>query len=670
MISPFKSKYEGVFDSTYVPNYALGAPTSPQTANQIAEATSRLNAGVLGVDLALIDERLFEQMPKQHFKEIDRMMKLTGAKATIHGPIVDLAGFSSGEGGSRWDDDNRKLTEKKIDYYMDMAHEADSKGNTPINFHINTGLPGEHWEKINEKEYSQYKSEAEKLKEKNPELASRTFRETYNSETNKNEYEIKRMMLAVDQETGQLAPLKLELKQYPGGPKLWTPDERLHSQNQTQWDQEKLKIFQLQQQKNEIEDRKVRVLNELNPLEYGHQKGVLSRDENIKREQLMKNAQLWDDHIKELDQHIYTGLNEVYNDLKYIDKNEKKELKKQGFDIDYNIKNMSENYKEIDKEVKKMSGEGQKRIINFIKNINLNKEDAQELYKEKARELENQIDVMRDQQYRELQGNLNRLPAPQKFIRANDLAKEKTVETVSNVLFESWKKYKDNTPLMLLENYLPEGLIGSAKDLGETVEESRKKFAEKLVNEKGIDKEDAKKTAEKLIGVTWDVGHINFLRKQGYSEKDVIAETKKIAPYVKQVHITDNFGFNDAHLPPGMGNAPIKEELAEIAKEMKKKGLEYRKGHVIVEAGSFVGQFKENPHPYTLEYFNSGLYQNQVSPYWKNIWETEAPYGLGYGQILPGKHFEMYGAGFSNLPVDLGGPISQDRSRFSGAPMD
>src|SRR3989344_879184 len=279
MMNPFKSKYEGSMDSAYVPNYALGAPTSPQTANQIAEATARLNAGVLGVDLALIDERLFEQVPKQHFKEIDRLMKITGAKATIHGPIVDLAGFQAGEGGARWDEDNRIQTERKLNYYLDMAHETDAKGNTPINFHINTGLPGETWEKVDEerlkKEYNLTAKNVEKLDEDEKKF----IRESYNEKTGKKEYEVMRNMLAVDQETGQLAPLKLESKNYPSGTKLWTPGERLRNINQTQWDKEKLQVFEYQRQRAQVMDRIERIDGETKPYIYGAEKGVLSKEE-------------------------------------------------------------------------------------------------------------------------------------------------------------------------------------------------------------------------------------------------------------------------------------------------------------------------------------------------------------------------------------------------------
>ena len=639
MINPFKSKYEGSLDSSSVPQYALGAPTSPQTANQIAEATARLNAGVFGVDLALIDEKLFEQIPKQHFKEIERLMTLTGAKATIHGPIIDLAGFSQ----QGWQEESRRENESKMKYYMDMAHEVDSKGNTPLNFHINTAMIGEQKRKLSNDEY---KSLSEEERE--------TVKEIFNPLTHRKEYEVVEVVGAVDRETGQIAPLKREIKQYPGRVKVWEPYERLDNLNQTQWDQERLKIFQLQQQKAEIMDRIVNLERQAHPLRVGEEKGVLSTDETRMLQNIDKNKNLWISHINELNQHIYTGLNEVYNNLQYYTEKEDKEkaIKLR--------KSIDKGYKDYDKRFSEL----------------VDKSHKQKLTEAEGYEASN----MGDLQYRELQLSLDKvgnpqhkkdkdyLPAPQKYIPTNQLALEKTAETVANVVFDSYNKYKNNSPILLLENLSPEGTLGSAQDLVNSVEESRKKLIRKLMKEKGLDEYKAKDVAEKLIGVTWDVGHINFMRKHGYSEADVLRETEKISPYVKQVHITDNFGFNDAHLPPGMGNAPIKEEMELIAKEMRKKGLDFKKGSVIVEAGSFVGQFKENPHPYALEYFESPLYTYKNMPVWKDVWETEGSYGLGYGQILPEQHFGMYGAGFSNLPTDLGGPISQDRSRFAGTP--
>ena len=61
--------YKSVFDSKfYVPAGSLSSVTSVETANQLAEVNARLNAGVYGVDLALIDPRVINLIPKQHFE--------------------------------------------------------------------------------------------------------------------------------------------------------------------------------------------------------------------------------------------------------------------------------------------------------------------------------------------------------------------------------------------------------------------------------------------------------------------------------------------------------------------------------------------------------------------------------------------------------------------------
>ncbi|MEK6835523.1 MAG: hypothetical protein AABX55_00675, partial [Nanoarchaeota archaeon] len=453
----FKKGYNGNMDSTYIPQYALGAPTSVQTANQIAEATARLNAGVYGVDLALIDERIFESVPKQHFKEIDRLMKLTGAKASIHGPIVDLAGFTQ----QGWQEETRKENERKINYYMDMAHELDAQGNTPLNFHINTAVPGENRRKLTEEEYKKLSSEEKKSVNEINYLDGRKG------------YEITEAIGIVDRDTGQLNQLRREVKQYPGGPQVWTPERRLESLNQTEWDKSKLNVFQLQQQKAEVEDRKLAVEREILPLRYGYEKSVLTEEEKARLVQLEKAAQLWKGHIHELNQHVEMGLREIYNDLKYISKEEKDEIRKEhNIDVDRVIENMGEKYKE-----------DQKRILEFLSTKKARSPEEAERIREGLR-------VLQDEQYKELQRGLNSLDEihiiPQKFIPTNELAREKTAETVANVVYESYKKYKDNTPILLLENLSPEGTLGSAQDLINAVEESRTRFTQKLIKEKNL----------------------------------------------------------------------------------------------------------------------------------------------------------------------------------------
>jgi hypothetical protein len=58
-----------------------------------------------------------------------------------------------------------------------------------------------------------------------------------------------------------------------------------------------------------------------------------------------------------------------------------------------------------------------------------------------------------------------------------------------------------------------------------------------------------------------------------------------------------------------------------------------------------------------------------MSPYWNQTPVMNSSYFSGYGMMLPEQHFSMYGAGFSTLPVELGGQMS-GRSRMSGNPME
>ncbi len=201
--------------------------------------------------------------------------------------------------------------------------------------------------------------------------------------------------------------------------------------------------------------------------------------------------------------------------------------------------------------------------------------------------------------------------------------------------------------------------LSRAESLRKAIEDSREKFAEKLVEEKKVPKSQAKKVAEKLIGATWDIGHINMLRKFGYSDKDILEETKKIAPVVKHVHVTDNFGYEDSHLPPGMGNVPVKK----IMEELEKRGYS---GKAIMEAGGFPRFFEESPQPYILEEMGSPLYSIETQPYWSEVRETYGRYHMGYGDILPKQHLDFYGAGFSTTPKELGGGAgSPERGRFA-----
>ncbi|MAH47399.1 hypothetical protein CMI37_16365, partial [Candidatus Pacearchaeota archaeon] len=200
------------------------------------------------------------------------------------------------------------------------------------------------------------------------------------------------------------------------------------------------------------------------------------------------------------------------------------------------------------------------------------------------------------------------------------------------------------------------------------VETSKKKFIDhaKMSKKKGglgMSASKAKKQADKLLGVTWDVGHLNIMRKQGFTKEDIIAETKKIAPLVKHVHLTDNFGYSDSHLPPGMGNVPTKE----IMEQLEKKGA-LKDARAIVEAGPFATTFKQSPFPWTLSALGSPIYSAKMAPYWNQTMGMRGNYFEFPMAYMPEKHFSIYGSGFSLLPEELGGQMPGTQSRFTGTP--
>jgi hypothetical protein len=252
---------------------------------------------------------------------------------------------------------------------------------------------------------------------------------------------------------------------------------------------------------------------------------------------------------------------------------------------------------------------------------------------------------------------------PQLWKKMNDFAIEQSAKTFGNAAATAWKKFHDSAPVLSIENPPAGGGLSRAEDLKRVIEESRKIAIENLKKE-GLSSGEAKQAAEKLIGATWDVGHINMIRKMGFSEKDVIKEAEKIAPFVKHVHLSDNFGLDHTELPMGMGNVPLKE----VMKKLGEKGFEGKK---IVEAGNWWQHFAEkgggNPFKPSLEGMNSPIYSMGPSAYWSTPPGFGAYYS-GHGIINTPTHHRLYGAGFENLPMELGGEIPGDKGRFAGSP--
>ncbi|MEK6820336.1 MAG: TIM barrel protein [Nanoarchaeota archaeon] len=564
--------YGELFTGYRIPVGSIGAPTGTQTANQIQEVANLLNQGIKVIEVQAISPEIFEQIPKQHFKEINRLTKLTGTETTVHAPLIDPAGFTK-EG---WSESSKEMAERQLKSILDKSHELNPDGNIPITIHA-SGIAGT--------EYAPGKEgiETERL-------------------------------IVINQETKQLSPIEKEERIYPGmkKPAMFKPEEELDILNKSEWDQTLSQLSFYKQRGTEIaRDALPIIVPKLEALETGKIKlKDLTPEEQAAYHQLYTANNFIRDTM--------TRLNSLFNRAyKYSSEEEKKTLMQAA-----------------EKYTKELGG-GQRTDIFTVSR--------------KSQAVDNFIEQLS-------------MVEPKTYVPIEEFAAEKAADTLAKVAFHGYDKYGKKAPIVSIENLFPGMAFSRSEQLKELVEQAREKFAQEA-SKKGYGKSEASEMAKKLIGVTWDVGHLNMLRKAGFKEEEIIKETKEMAKYIKHVHLTDNFGFTDSHLPPGMGNVPVQK----IMKELEKEGF---KGKTIVEAGGFVQQFKRPPTEYILEAMGSPLYNVMMAqPYWNQIMATQGNYFAFPSAYFPEQHVSLYGTGFSALPSELGGQIPGKQSRATGTPM-
>jgi len=598
----------------------LGFPGSPQTANQLGETVNALKQGVKAFEVSLLIPDTAEAVPKEHFKEMRALMKLSGVKPSMHGPLVDAAGW--GEKG--WNGDvGREDSERRMFDAIEKAHMLDPNGNVPIVFHGAAGVPG---------------TESKPGKDGKP---------------------ITEKQFAINQETKQMAPLELEYKyrieseeMMKGKPVEFTPEKQLASINETEWDNKMTELATFAKHSDEI------IGSSALSLRKDYQNAVIKKDgiyEGVTDEKLpdfegkqkedynqMRKADIFLDNIR---LNFAGAFHKAY---KYGSDEQKEELKKLSEDYNNDIDKLHPNAV-FNPMHKKEIFEG---AIGALQKITSQK-----------KLFENGSPVVEDGHYVDDEN----YGAPKIFREAESFAMDKASKTFGNLAMQSYEKFGGNAPIIAVENFQPGTAFSTAEKLKELVDSSRKNFVKQLMDEKGLGKGEAKEVAEKQLGVTWDVGHLNMIKKKGFTDVDVLKETKKITEdksMVKHVHLTDNFGFADSHLAPGMGNVPFKK----VMEQLEKTGRlgEMRK---IVEAGGFVQHFKKSPHGLTMAAFGSPIYGMKNAPYWNQVSDIQGSYFGGYGTLNPSQHHTMYGSGFTTMPVELGGQMPGGESRFGGTPM-
>src|SRR3989339_567480 len=570
---------------------SLGFTTDPRTANILKDVSGKLSSGVKQMELEFVSPEIFDSIPKQQLEEVRRLAKLTGVDLSIHGPVMDTAGFAGQQGFSEL---NRQASERRLIQTLERSHELKPEGNINVTFHSSEGILGSEFETLGP-------------------LGERKHKK----------------LIAVNKQTGQMMPMESDVRYTLGGglkqeirEKLesgkitneqlskqlsegritrddifsfeskYTPEENIRISNKSQWDSEITPILFNKEKVDEI-------LQQNYPLV----KNLLESREQIKIEALPQPQQEALQNI----QHAETYLREIHK-------------KADG--------SFSKAYQYGNEEQRKAL----KKISDGFGDVIHTKEGQTILGQAKA-----------------LQLLLDNLGNP-------NLAPE---------IFVPIEKFGTKAPIISIENPPAGHALSTAEDLRKLIEESRKKFQERLIKDEKMSERQAQQTAEKLIGATWDVGHINMIRKQGFSEKDVIKQAEVIAPMLKHVHLSDNFGFEHTELPMGMGNIPIKE----IMEKLGQKGYEAKK---IIEASGWWQHFQTPPLQETLEALGSPVYSMNMGPYWQQAASLQQGYFSGYGGMLPDIHYQQFGAGFSQLPSELGGSIGGGGSggRMSGRPME
>tara|TARA_B100001971_G_scaffold64358_1_gene59205 strand:- start:4687 stop:6519 length:1833 start_codon:yes stop_codon:yes gene_type:complete len=603
-----KDIYQGGYDSLNpFPNLSpsnypvqagsLALTTLPTTANQVKEVSAKLSSGVKQIELALISPEIFDSIPQQHLKEINRVSKLTGAEISVHGPVMDSTGITQ-QGFSEL---NRKDAERRFTQTIERSHEIDPKGNILVNFHSAEGIPGT--------EYEVTPDGKKKMKK----------------------------LIIVNRETGKIAPIEEEEKYDPrleGLEKKRSFKQELKDLNATEWDNSLSAAIFNQENAEKILENIYPYVREIYPA-------------------IMKNPEL----VESLPQQSKDILARAQNAQEYINQAEITANSLFNRAYKYGTKEQQEELKKLAKEYRKVSGI---------------KKEGQEYSSEEIIKVHDPKNKSRTVNL--LLGGLQNI-VPDMYIPIEKFAVEQSAKTFGNTAFNSYKKFKDNAPIVTIENPPAGFAISTGEDLRNLIKESRKQFVESAIkpkNDGGLNLSEAaaKKQAEKLIGATWDVGHINMIRKQGLGEKEILEESKKIAPFVKHVHLSDNFGFEHTELPMGMGNVPTKE----IMKRLGKKGFEAKK---VIEAAQWwqhfspQGQPQESPLNPTLAAFGTPMHSTGEGPYWNQAVGFQQDYLGGYGNINPGIHHQTFGAGFSQLPVELGGQMpGAQGSRVSGNPME
>jgi sugar phosphate isomerase/epimerase len=570
--SSLDPEFSGYFSGYRVPAGQLAATTNPQTANILKEVSDKVSSGVKSIELTMIQPQIFESVPKQYLKEVNRLAKLTGLNISVHGPVINPSGVSQ----QGFNEIDREKVERTLTNSLAMSQEVNPDGNVIMTVHSSEGLPS-------------------------PEIVKEEGKAVIKG------------MFVVDKDKGRITRVEEEIKYRPGAiaagkieGKKETVEDQIDTLNSTQWDNELFTALQNKERGDQILDQGYELIA---PQWAQYVQGKLD-PKNLTPTQfdLIQRAQNAHQFISESERTLNASFDKAWK-MSEGDEERRKDLKKiaEDFGKNANPANLRQH------------SQAMQNLMNGLKHVE-----------------------------------------PELFEPLDTFAMKTSSKTFGNAAFSAFKDYQKkgkNAPILSIENPPVGQQFSRGEDIKNMVENSRKVFAENAMKELGMSESEARKAAEKHIGATWDVGHINMIRKEGFDENDVVRESEQVKPFIKHIHLSDNFGLEHTELPMGMGNVP----LAKIMEKLGKSADEVQKVAEISSMFRFHG-VQQFPFKEMLTGLGSPIYSSGI-PYWNQAAGFEQGYFGGYGQFLPQKHFEMYGGGFSQLPAELGGNIQGGRNK-------
>ncbi len=241
-------------------------------------------------------------------------------------------------------------------------------------------------------------------------------------------------------------------------------------------------------------------------------------------------------------------------------------------------------------------------------------------------------------------------------------AKEKTADTLARAAEFAHKKSETlrdrgqlNSPIYVSpENIFPESYGAHPQELKQIIIDARRKYVDTYKKDYG--EEGARKLAEDHIKATFDIGHAYTWRKyykdnpnKSFEENDKDfkswlmnqVEDLNKKGYIKHIHVSDNFGYEDEHVTPGQGRVPIKEFID----KMKQAGVT----EITVEPAhqdyrAMLGAWKEFGAPV---YGADQSLQKWTDVQFSYFGKTRSPYFV-FGEYSPSQDFTLW----SQVPLE------------------